>query len=210
VIGGTYIKDAAITDAKIANLSANKISSGSISTSLLVLDGLRLTNNGGSLSIQSGGVDTAQIALQSVTRVVAVNNPSQLNPTVDTWTTFSSATINVTSGTSVRLDASLRVLSQVSSFFGSDAQIRIIRTVSGVNTVVLSTFISTISAANFTIEFDGGFGTGTFNYNMATNPSVVFVDAHNSSGAILYTVQVLQNGGTGFENLTFVCTEIRR
>ena len=210
VIGGTYIKDAAITDAKIANLSANKIISGSISTSLLVLDGLRLTNNGGSLSIQSGGVDTAQIALQSVTRVVAVNNPSQLNPTVDTWTTFSSATINVTSGTSVRLDASLRVLSQVSSFFGSDAQIRIIRTVSGVNTVVLSTFISTISAANFTIEFDGGFGTGTFNYNMATNPSVVFVDAHNSSGAILYTVQVLQNGGTGFENLTFVCTEIRR
>ena len=210
VIGGTYIKDAAITDAKIANLSANKITSGSISTSLLVLDGLRLTNSSGNLSIQSGGVDTAQIALQSVTRVVAVNSPSQINPTANTWTTFNSATINVTSGTSVRLDASLRVLSQVSSSFGSDAQIRIIRAVGGVNTTVLSTFISTISAASFTIEFEGGFGTGTFNYNMATNPSVVFVDAHNSSGAILYTVQVLQNGGTGFENLTFVCTEIRR
>jgi hypothetical protein len=58
VIGGTtYLKDAMIN-----TLNASKITTGTLSTSRLSIDGITLTNSGGALQISTGGVNTDQLA----------------------------------------------------------------------------------------------------------------------------------------------------
>lgn len=210
ITASAQIADGIITNAKISNLSADKIDAGTINTNRLNLNGLQLTNSGGQLSIANAGVDTSQVALQAITRVVAVNNTTSLNPTANTWTTYSDVTLTVASGTSVRVDASMRVIMDVSSTFGASAELRIIRTVGGTDTTIYNTFLNTLTAANMTVEVGGNYGTATISYTMATTPSVMWVDSHGTSGSVKYTIQVRQNGGCTFENLTLVGTEIRR
>jgi len=210
ITASAQIADGVITNAKIFNLSADKIDAGTINTNRLNLNGLQLTNSGGQLSIANAGVDTSQVALQAITRVVAVNVATGINPTSNTWTTYSDVTLTVASGTSVRVDASMRVIMDVSSTFGASAELRIIRTVGGTDTTIYNTFLNTLTAANMTVEVGGNFGTATINYTMATTPSIVWVDNHGTSGSVKYTIQVRQNGGVTFENLTLVGTEIRR
>lgn len=210
ITASAQIADGVITNAKIFNLSADKIDAGTINTNRLNLNGLQLTNSGGQLSIANAGVDTSQVALQAITRVVAVNVATGINPTSNTWTTYSDVTLTVASGTSVRVDASMRVIMDVSSTFGASAELRIIRTVGGTDTTIYNTFLNTLTAANMTVEVGGNYGTATISYTMATTPSVIWVDIHGTSGSVKYTIQVRQNGGVTFENLTLVGTEIRR
>jgi hypothetical protein len=210
ITASAQIADGVITNAKISNLSADKIDAGTINTNRLNLNGLQLTNSGGQLSIANAGVDTSQVALQAITRVVAVNVATGINPTSNTWTTYSDVTLTVASGTSVRVDASMRVIMDVSSTFGASAELRIIKTVGGTDTTIYNTFLNTLTAANMTVEVGGNYGTATISYTMATTPSVIWVDIHGTSGSVKYTIQVRQNGGVTFENLTLVGTEIRR
>ena len=64
----TYIADAAIDNAQIANLNADKINAGTVSTSRLSIDGITLTNDSGNLVIKNLGVSTGKIAANAVSQ----------------------------------------------------------------------------------------------------------------------------------------------
>ena len=79
------ISDGIITNAKIASLNATKITSGTISTSRLSIDGITLTNDGGNLAIDTGGVGTVQLAGNAVTASVYEEVASQNITTTGSW-----------------------------------------------------------------------------------------------------------------------------
>ena len=109
------ISDGIITAAKIDTLDANDITTGTLSTSRLSIDGVTLTNSGGNLVINTGGVGTVQIANNAVTNTVFVEGSQTDVTTESVWVTLVDA--NVTIG-----EASKVVATGVSlvSHFGGD------------------------------------------------------------------------------------------
>lgn len=63
----TYIAAAAIGSAYIGDLSANKITTGTLNTNRLNLDGAKLTVRNGKLAITYNGIDTGEIAANAAT-----------------------------------------------------------------------------------------------------------------------------------------------
>ena len=90
------ITDGIITNAKIASLNADKITAGTISTSRLSIDGITLTNSGGNLVINTGGVGTTQLAGSAVTDSVYAEEGASSLTTTGSWVTL--VTLNITIG----------------------------------------------------------------------------------------------------------------
>ncbi len=89
------ISDGIITNAKIGTLSADKITSGTISTSRLSIDGITLTNSGGNLVINTGGVGTVNIANNAVTNTAFAQGSQTDITTENTWVTLVETNITI-------------------------------------------------------------------------------------------------------------------
>ena len=107
------IKDGIISNAKIGNLTADKITSGTISTSLLSLDGLTLSNIGGALAISTGGVATTNIANNAVSTLVSAYSTGTVSTTTS-GTVLDLQSVSITStGSPILVNASSTVLLQL-------------------------------------------------------------------------------------------------
>lgn len=67
VMNGASIQDATIGNAQISDLSADRINAGSLDASYITIDGITLSNSGGTLKIETAGVGTDQIANLAIT-----------------------------------------------------------------------------------------------------------------------------------------------
>ena len=91
----TQINDGAITNAKIDNLSADKITAGTISTSRLNIDGVTLdTDANGKLIIAENGVTSNEISDNAVSDSSSAYSSGNVELTTN-YTTIQSASINV-------------------------------------------------------------------------------------------------------------------
>jgi hypothetical protein len=97
VIGGTaYLKDAMIN-----TLNASKITTGTLSTSRLSIDGITLTNSGGALQISTGGVNTGQLAGGAVSDInYAIGGGPNLTTS---WAVIQTVTISLSQTSTVLL-----------------------------------------------------------------------------------------------------------
>lgn len=97
VIGGTaYLKDAMIN-----TLNASKITTGTLSTSRLSLDGLTLTNSGGTLKVGDAGVNTTQLAGGAVSDInYAIGGGPNLTTS---WAVIQTVTISLSQTSTVLL-----------------------------------------------------------------------------------------------------------
>ena len=107
------ISDGIITNAKIGSLSADKITSGTISTSLLSIDGVTLTNSGGNLVINTGGVGTVQIAGSAVTDSTYSEGSTTNITTTGSWVDL--VTLNITIGVDCDVLAESTIFTQQST-----------------------------------------------------------------------------------------------
>lgn len=73
VMNGAFIQNATISNAQISDLSADKINAGTLDATYIVIDGITLSNSGGTLRIETAGVDTPQIADLAVTNAKIEN-----------------------------------------------------------------------------------------------------------------------------------------
>jgi hypothetical protein len=80
-----YIRDGTLTNAKIANLDAGKVTTGTLSAQRINLDGITLENNGGQLRIKSNGVDTGQLASNAVSNTFPDELGSNTTATANVW-----------------------------------------------------------------------------------------------------------------------------
>jgi len=90
------IQDGIITNAKINTLNASKITAGTLSTSRLSIDGVTLTNSGGNLVINTGGVGTTQIAGSAVTDSTYSEGSTTNITTTGSWVDL--VTLNIVIG----------------------------------------------------------------------------------------------------------------
>ena len=107
------ISDGIITNAKIGSLSADKITSGTISTSRLSIDGVTLTNSGGNLVINTGGVGTVQIAGSAVTDSTYSEGSTTNITTTGSWVDL--VTLNITIGVDCDVLAESTIFTQQST-----------------------------------------------------------------------------------------------
>lgn len=123
VVGGTtYLKEAFIN-----TLNASKITTGTLNASRLSIDGLTLTNSGGTLKVGDSGVNTSQLAGGAVS---AVNYAAGGGATVGTsWATIQTITIALSETATVLLTGSseMQVYSASSAVEGHGVQMAIIR-----------------------------------------------------------------------------------
>lgn len=203
VIGGTtYIKEAMIN-----TLNADKITTGTLSASRLILDGLSLVNSGGTLRVGDAGVNTVNISANAVTRTAAAFiSTVTIPPSNGDWATVGSVTLTVDAGSTIRLDASTFCTVDSSAADPAFIEGRWVRGGSVIRAVTLMEAVPTSGV----VEINGQFGYASLPARQTGNPTVIALDTAPSAGSTTWTFQVRRSGSAFTSNTTLIATEIRR
>jgi len=203
VIGGvTYLKEAMIN-----TLNADKITTGTLSASRIILDGQTLVNSGGTLRVGDAGINTVNIGANAVTRTTAAFiGSTTIPPSNGSWASVGSVTMTVDAGSTVRLDASMFCAVDSSAFDTAWIEGRWVRGAA----VIGYAYLMEANPVSGLVDVGGQLG----NINLATrqtgNPTVIALDTAPSSGSTTWTFQVRRSGSAFTNNTTLIATEIRR
>ena len=143
VIGGTtYLKEAMIN-----TLNASKITTGTLSTSRLNIDGITLTNSGGALQISTGGVNTGQLAGGAVSDInYAIGGGPNLTTS---WAVIQTVTISLSQTSTVLLTGATEVGVYMTSAVAAQHGVQMAIIKSGESPSDVTSSIDTATSLNY-------------------------------------------------------------
>ena len=157
--------------------------------------------------IGTSNVQTDNVAAGAITRAAVASYPNQVVPPGDgSWATVGSVSLNVTSGTLVRLDASMNALVQSSTAGSALIEGRWVRD----NAVIFQTIMIEATALQGIIEVGGDIANINLSTTNSANPTVVWVDTPGGPRSVEWTFQVRRTGDGNITKAVLLATEIRR